>query len=346
MSFSPYKKQALMLLCVLGAFSALYGQTYLLQDAADMLGARFSWDTLTGAGLLEKDGHTLSFQRGEQLVLLDYSKFAIVSAPEWKDGGLVVGQDFVDTTMELFSSGEAPQYYRIGAILIDPGHGGKDPGAWREYEIDGETRRVQEKDINLSVSLALRDRLKAAYPDKQILITRDDDTYLTLEQRVEIANSVELAAHEAILFISIHVNSSLDTRAKGFEVWYLSPGYRRNVLKSQEGIDIDLLPILNSMLEEEYTMESILIAKFILDGMEKSIGDLSVSRGIKEEEWFVVRNANMPSVLVEVGFLSNKEEAMLLADDSYLHKLTEGIYNGLAAFIIHFERSGGFTGAV
>ena len=332
----------LFFLCML---TKVYGQIYNIQDAADMLGARFSWDALSGAGILEKDGHTITFQRGVQVVLLDYRNFSIIKSPELQDGSLVVGQDFVDVAMELFNFNEEIQYYRIGAILIDPGHGGKEPCAWREYTSDGKIKRIQENDINLSVSLDLRDRLKKNYPDKNILITRDDDSYLTLEERVEIANSVALEPHEAILYISIHVNASLDKKANGFEVWYLSPGYRRNLLQAQDDIDTDLLPILNSMLEEEYTTESILIAKFILDGMEKSVGDLSPSRGIKEEEWFVVRNANMPSVLVEVGFLSNQEEAARLADEAYLRKLSEGIYNGLAAFITHFERSGGFTGA-
>ena len=98
------------------------------------------------------------------------------------------------------------------------------------------------------------------------------------------------------------------------------------------------------MLEEEYTTESILIAKFITDGIQTQVGSLSESRGIKAEEWFVVRNANMPSVLIETGFLTNPAEAALLSDDKYLQKLSFGIYNGLQAFVTHFERSRGFTG--
>ena len=97
-------------------------------------------------------------------------------------------------------------------------------------------------------------------------------------------------------------------------------------------------------MEEEFTTESILIAKYIQDGMKAQVGSLSVDRGIKEEEWFVVRNANMPSVLVELGFVTNEEEAKLLFDKNYLRKLSLGIYNELTAFVTHFERSRGFTG--
>ena len=105
----------------------------------------------------------------------------------------------------------------------------------------------------------------------------------------------------------------------------------------------ELENILNSMMEEEYTTESVLIAKFIMDGLQTQIGNKSKSRGIKAEEWFVVRNTNMPSVLIEVGFLTNQDEAMNLNSDFYLQKTALGIYNGVSAFVTHFERSRGFT---
>ena len=174
----------------------------------------------------------------------------------------------------------------------------------------------------------------------------DTDVFLTLQERTEIANSVKLKADEAVLYISVHVNASLDQKAHGYEVWYLSPGYRRTVIDSKDADnDPKLFPILNSMMEEEYTTESILIAKFIMDGLQSQVGDLTLARGIKAEEWFVVRNSNMPSVLVELGFLTNYKEACLLNDKSYLQKTALGIYNGITAFVTHFERSKGFTGA-
>ena len=190
----------------------------------------------------------------------------------------------------------------------------------------------------------LVERLKAAYPGKQIILTRNTDKFLSLGERTDIANGVKVGENEAVLFISIHVNSSLNKTSSGYEVWYLSPGYRRNVLdKSAVDGDPNLFPILNSMLEEEYTTESIMIAKFIMDGLQGQIGKESTARGIKAEEWFVVRNSNMPSVLIELGFVSNEKEALLLNDERYSKKATLGIYNGIAAFITHFERSQGFT---
>ena len=105
----------------------------------------------------------------------------------------------------------------------------------------------------------------------------------------------------------------------------------------------EILPILNTMLEEEYTVESILLARNILEGIDGMVGDRTENRGLKEETWFVVRKAKMPSILIELGFVTNKEEAELLADKNYLMKMSEGIYNGVVDFIIYFESTKGFT---
>ena len=261
---------------------------------------------------------------------------AVTSGPS----GIVVP----DVSSSSSKSDEDVRAYSIGAILIDPGHGGKDPGASATFTIKGKKTTVVEKDINLRVGLKLFDMLTKAYPKKRIMMTRSTDKYLSLEERTNIANSVKLGENEAVLYLSVHVNASLDKGATGFEVWYLSPGYRRQVIDSKSAEDKSLLTILNSMMEEEYTTESILMAKFIEDGINAQVGAQSPRRGIKEEEWFVVRNAKMPSVLVETGFLSNEQEAALLSDDEYLKKMALGIYNGLGAFITHFERSRGFTG--
>ena len=294
--------------------------------------------------MLEKNGHLVSFRAGDSLVLQDFTVLRLSDAPELKNGTLFVSQKFMDSAEQFFKTETNEASYKIGAILIDPGHGGKDPGAMDTHTINGKKVTVKEKDVNLAVGKMLYSRLKAAYPDKQILMTRSTDVFISLAQRTEIANSVKLKDDEAILYVSVHVNASLDKKANGYEVWYLSPGYRRTVLDKGATDDKALFDIMNAMTEEEYTTESILIAKFIMDGMQAQVGSLASARGIKAEEWFVVRNSNMPAVLVELGFLTNEKEAALLADNSYLQKASLGIYNGLAAFVTHFERSRGFTG--
>lgn len=314
-----------------------------LQKEIGSLGAFLYWDPLSGNALLEKNNHHISFGEESQIALFDYKNFQIIDPPIRQNNALYVSKDFLNTAIKLFKTEIDVPLFKVGAILIDPGHGGKDPGAIGSISSGGKKITVQEKDIALTTSLELFMLLKNRYPDKQIQLTRSTDVYLTLEERVEKANTIDLKENEAIIYISIHANAAFDTKAKGFEVWYLSPGYRRSVL-SESGVDKDLFPILNSMLEEEYTTESILIAKFILDSLDSEVGSLSPNRGIKEEEWFVVKNAHMPSVLVELGFVTNNEEVSLLNDKNYLRKTAFGIYNGINAFITHFEQSRGFTG--
>ena len=328
------------------AFSNTDGDVkrYNLTEYIENQGATLSWDSLSGSGILEKNGHTVSFRVDDGLVISDYKNFFVTDAPIIENGNVYITENFAEVCSKVFSLTNSVGYFKVGAVLIDAGHGGKDPGATETHTINGKKTNVQEKDITLNVAKKLFTMLEKQYPDKKILMTRTDDKFLSLEERVEIANNVELKEHEAILYISIHVNAAFDKKASGFEVWYLSPGYRRKVIDENVVEDKSLATILNSMMEEEYTTESILIAKYISEGLENQVGAEMNNRGIKQEEWFVVRNANMPSVLIELGFLTNPTEAAFMTNETYLQKMTNGIYNGLTKFITHFEKSRGFTG--
>ena len=316
-----------------------------LIDNAQKAGISVYWDSMSRSGILEKNGKQLSFQIDQNIVLKDCKTLVLWDAPSVENGILVVSKQFMNNAESFFKTKQTDsEMYKIEAILIDPGHGGKDPGAQAVHTIDGKKVTVREKDITLSVGKYLYDMLKKEYPNKQILMTRDKDIFLSLSQRTEIANAVPLKENEAILYVSVHVNASLDKKAAGFETWYLSPNYRRQVIDSSKNVDKTILPILNAMTEEEYTTESVLIANFINEGLQNSIGSFTSSRGTKAEEWFVVKNSKMPAVLVEIGFLTNYKEACLLNDSSYLKKVANGIYNGLTSFVTHFEKSKGFTG--
>lgn len=338
------KKNKLILALLLISHSLFAANDQLLMDNAKKNGMTLYWDSLSESGMLEKNGHQFTFRKDQNIALLDSSKMVMVDPPEIKNAQIYVSNEFMTKALNFFTEEQNNTQFKVGAIILDAGHGGKDPGALKTYKIDGKNVTIREKDINLKVAKMLYERLSSTYPDKQIILTRSTDVYLTLSQRTDIANNVKVKDDEAILFISVHVNSSLAANSSGYEVWYLSPGYRRNVLdKSVAEDDKSLYTILNGMMEEEYTTESIMIAKFIMDGLEAQIGKESTSRGIKAEEWFVVKNALMPSVLIELGFVSNEKEAKKLNDDKYLKKASLGIYNGIVAFITHFERSRGFT---
>ena len=294
--------------------------------------------------LLYAYGHTLSFTPGFPQGVLDYREVVEIGETVYRNGEILLSDDAASAIKALLAPRTTGRQ-RIAAIIIDPGHGGKDPGAIHTHTIDGKPIPVAEKDVVLGVSLIIFQELKRLFPDKEIILTRSTDTYLTLEERTEIANGVSHGPNEAMIFVSVHANASLNPKTNGFEIWYLPPEYRRELLDS-DSMDAsakDLIPILNTMLEEEITVESIILAKAISGGLAESLGDQSVNRGLKEESWFVVRKAKMPSVLVEVGFVTNSEEAALLTRPVYLQKIAKGIYNGVVSFVESFEKTSGFT---
>lgn len=341
---------ALLLACLsLFALNELHAQTpamgMKLLDAATQWKAQVAFEPLTGTGHILRGTDLVRFKLGYPVYSVGPGLALAASAIFDGIGGLELPKDAYERIGRWFSDQDVDRASRfaVAAILIDPGHGGKDPGAVGEFGSGKDRFKLYEKDIVLSIGLDIHERLSGKWPGKTIMITRKDDSFPTLEERVGMANDVKLGLNEAIIYISIHANASFNKNATGFEVWYLNPDYRRTVVDATKaaGVDKDVLPILNTMLEEEYTTESLFLARSILDGMATTIEDGSPNRGIRAEEWFVVRNARMPSVLVEVGFITNEAEARLLAEEAYLRKLGDGIYNGIVSFVDYFENRKG-----
>lgn len=327
-----------LLLSVASVFAA--EKTVSAAEAAKALDADVSWNPLSQELTFTVGEHTAQCRIGKPLVFFDYREAAIAQAPRMGTDAQPQLPAALFTQLEdFFKQFNTGAFFRIGAILIDPGHGGRDPGTVGSYIENGKTIPVYEKNIALTVSLALDELLRKTYPDKKIILTRSGDTYPSLEDRVEMANGVPLKKNEAILYISIHANAApFNKKPYGFEVWYLPTDYRRDLI-DKNAASKEIIHILNSMMEEEFSTESILIAKNISDGLDAQIGKESKNRGLKEKEWYVVRNAKMPSVLIELGFVTNPEEAKRLNTPSYLQKCAQGIYNGLTAFISRFESS-------
>jgi N-acetylmuramoyl-L-alanine amidase len=309
--------------------------------------AEFRWDSFFSSGMFSAAGHILSFSAGEPgeqgFFLLDGKDLYPVPAPYLVRDLLYFPEEFVTTAEKVLFRQAADNIprFRIAAIIVDPGHGGKDPGAIGNFTENGRAWSSIEKEITLKVSREIHAFLVRTYPDKRILLTRDRDVFPSLQERVDLANSVPLKENEAVIFISIHANSSLNKNARGFEAWYLDPDYRRELVdKSKYG---ESAVIVNWMMEEEFTTESILMGQSILNRMSEALGKVVPNRGLKAEKWFVVRNAQMPAILVELPFVTNQQDADIMADDAFLKKFAEAIYKGITDFVGAFERSGGFT---
>jgi N-acetylmuramoyl-L-alanine amidase len=325
------------------------GKTYSLDETLKELGSTLRWDPFFSSGIFFAGEHRLNFYAGlpgeQGLVLLDGREVFSAALPYSEGGSLRFPENFVSSAKKALSAAAAEDKsrFRIAAIIVDPGHGGRDSGAVGSHTIGGKSLKSVEKDITLSVSRELAALLRSAYPEKRILLTRTGDTYPTLEERVNIANTVPLRDNEAIIYISIHANASLNRRARGYEVWYLPPETRRELIDRDKYADsAEVIPILNMMLEEEFTSESITIGRFILNRFQEVLGGRIPSRGLKAENWYVVRNARMPAVLVELGFVSNPEDAQLMADAAHLKLFSQGLYKGIADFVAEFEQTGGY----
>jgi N-acetylmuramoyl-L-alanine amidase len=310
------------------------------------LGAVLEWDPLRDAGVISFGDDRIAVAVGVDTALINYRLKVQIDAPVRRNGGVWLTTATVGVIGDAVQKdrlAHAGEHLRVQYILLDPGHGGKDGGAMGSALVGSKQVPLMEKDITLSVGRALADLLKEGFPDKEIILTRTDDTFVSLEDRVVIANKLLDKTKDTILYVSIHANTSpFNKTASGFEVWCLPPSYERTLVdeKATGKENLDILPILNSMREEEISLESTILAQNILTGLDASIGQKSGDRGLRQNDWYVVRNARMPAVLTEVGFVSNAEESARLADPAYLNDVAQGMYSGVKAFIQGFERSG------
>lgn len=301
------------------------------------------WDPLLESGLIIADHARIAFQIGTPWILKNFNEKIEIEAPlRGRDGAVLFTASAADRLRGAVrppSEAEGGGAFRAAYIVIDPGHGGMDPGTIGEVVRGGKTVPLYEKDVAVSVGNRLSALLQKRYPGKRIVSTRTDDTHVVLEGRSAIANALLSKTEDSVLFLSLHANASFNRNASGFEAWVLPPEFDRPLVDPQTA-DRDnqsIAPILNSMYAEEITVESLSLAQEILKGLERGIGNRTVNRGLKTMDWSVVRNSKMPAVLVEFGFLSHPEEAALLGDEGYLNLVAEGIYNGVVAFIARFE---------
>jgi N-acetylmuramoyl-L-alanine amidase len=329
-------------------------KTFSLQDALNIL-PEFQWDPFLQTGTFYRSGHYASFQvglKGENCFsLIDGYEVISAPAPYMENGAIRFPENFIISLKNAIDAEIKNDLkpFKVAAIIIDPGHGGKDSGATAVQTINGKKVSLREKDIVLNIALDLRGRLVKRYPDKKILMTRDTDDTLALEERASFANGIKVEENEAIIFISIHCNSELNASlkknpARGYEIWYLPPKVRREIIEkdSFNGSE-EVRNILNTLKEEEFTYESKLLAASLLARFDEFIAPASLSRGIKEEQWYVVKRTNMPSVLIELGFISNPSDAALLFEKQSLEKYTKALFEGLVDFVTLYEKPGGFS---
>jgi N-acetylmuramoyl-L-alanine amidase len=235
---------------------------------------------------------------------------------------------------------------RIRVIIIDPGHGGADPGAIGQ-------KGVREKDVVLKTCLYLRDYLKKKTKGIKIVMTREKDVFIPLGDRATIANKY-INKNTAGIFLSVHANASHHKKTRGTETFVLSPiasdDNARAVAAMENGkIDrktekIDSISkILSHMITDEYIRESIQLAEFIQKSYSKNLKAKSTTpTGVKKALFYVLEGTMMPAVLTEIGFLTNLLDEKLLKKDSYQKNIAISIRDGLIKYINWYEAHNGF----
>lgn len=218
----------------------------------------------------------------------------------------------------------------VRRIVIDPGHGGKDPGAISPTGI-------KEKDLTLRISRLLAAELRRQ--GSEVHLTRDRDVFLALEERTAIANS-----KDADLFISVHVNSAPNRQARGVETYVLDmlasddeamrTAARENASSARSFSDLQ--GIIQQLLNHTKLQESIQLAEYVhqttVTTLRRAYDGRIIDRGVRRAPFVVLVGARMPAVLVEVGFMSNPEEERLLTDEQYLNRLAQGIAAGIGEY--------------
>ena len=221
--------------------------------------------------------------------------------------------------------------WRLDMVVLDPGHGGKDPGAIGKYG-------TREKDVVLDIAKRAGKLLEKS--GIKVFYTRDEDVFVPLLDRTKMANETN-----GKLFVSIHANANKNRKVQGFETFLLRPG------KSEDAIDVatrensvinleeftdqytDLTGealIMATMAQSMFMKESEDLASIIQMELDKRLN--TPNRGVKQAGFYVLIGASMPNVLVEVGFLSNPAEEKKLKQDNHKQKIAEALYQAIKHF--------------
>jgi len=216
----------------------------------------------------------------------------------------------------------------VGKIVIDPGHGGKDPGAI--------AFGLKEKDIVLKVAKNLAYHLEKDM-NADVILTRDSDKFLPLEERTAIANT-----NDADLFISLHINAHPSPQVKGFETYFLNlstndeamrVAARENATSAHQMSDLQ--DILSDIMQNSKINESSRLAQQVHNSMANGLATPPYTiknMGVKQAPFYVLIGAGMPAILIEIAFISNPEDARLLADDTFIDKMTAEISKGILEY--------------
>ncbi|MDD5584053.1 MAG: N-acetylmuramoyl-L-alanine amidase [Candidatus Omnitrophica bacterium] len=294
-----------------------------ISDLCKKYGFQYDFDTLDDIVSVSSPGKEIRMLLNSSVVYINGDFFSLKGYPFYLKGSIYVPKEIE----RLISSKEIMKFepsLNLKTIVIDAGHGGRDPGAMSRHGL-------KEKGLNLNVAK----RLKEALEEKgyKVILTRPDDEYLTLQRRVEIAKE-----YNADLFVSIHTNASRSRKLNGVEIYYLSPSRfnseeRAVELARNEGFWKDDLPFdARTILWDMLLIKNYAVSIDLSQSLYFSFKNLGFRvKSPKKAPFYVLRLAYVPSVLVEMGYISNSYEEKVLQRTSYQKQIAEAIALGVAS---------------
>lgn len=309
-----------------------------LVSLCEQRGIKWGYDIFTKTITLEKDSQRIILMVGENIALVNGSEKDLRSPVDTYRGIVVLPRQFKEQVIDaLFKDYSQPQQPRpasistIKTIIIDAGHGGHDPGAIGKSGL-------REKDVVLDIARRLAHYLEAE--GKTVILTRSTDNFVTLAQRVKLANR-----NDADLFVSIHANANRSRSQSGFEVYCLSDSVDDTAraltfVKENPNIKIsnasfydsspELKAIVWDMIYTSNRQESLELAKHISRRVSTNL-DIKTN-GSKGGPYYVLKWTKMPAVLIEVGYLSNQAEEKMLKNSFYRQQIAEQIASGILSY--------------
>ncbi len=319
----------------------------------ERLNFKWSWDSVAGKAGIQNGPLYIRFMEGSKLALVNKNIEHMEAPSVLYNGALMIPLSFAQKNIlpvVKIPQAQAPvkaqaapiKQYLLNKVAIDAGHGGKDPGAIGRCGL-------KEKDVTLHIAKLLKDRLEREFFN--VCLTRSDDTFIALSRRPQIANNFA-----ADIFISIHANAAKTKNAKGFEVYYLAEAANESARRlaeaenaslkfEQASFDVKgqgtLEGILWDLVSTENRVESIQLAKDISTQARRHLWVRE--RGVKSAQFYVLKGARMPAILVEIGFISNRDEEAKLKDPGYRKSVADAIVNGILNYRDEYQMAEGFT---
>ncbi len=305
-----------------------------LKDICALNDVQWQWDSVSQVVTLRKGAKDAKIILGSDVVVTGGEKVYLSEPLKRRRGEIFVPNDFKSKVIDRLFQETPPVFARERKsykIIVDPGHGGKDPGAIGRLG-------TKEKDVVLDIGRKLKDDL--ARSGFEVIMTRNRDEFISLEERTEIASGTD-----ANLFISVHANASPSRSVDGVEVYTLRTLEYKEKTEEQRIKNHRVMfnhlamernqPFLNDILEDmlftNKCAESPKLASMATQGICRETK--ADSRGVKRAGFFVLRNTLIPAILVEVGYLSNSREERLLQSGEYRQKIADGLAASIVSYV-------------